>query len=153
MAAKKKPIPVVFRHYDILENVEGSFKAKCKHCTTTISGSTKATLNFLLNIKVLQITSLIFRFNFFIFQRKHELVYKEIKEIPRTQPSGSLQQSTLDPLVYNPKKNNMKDHHQVAITVALVTFKAGDLLPLSIVESPCFHDLMDVANVRYQVPS
>ena len=80
-------------------------------------------------------------------------MYKEIKETRRTQPSGSLQQSTLDPLVSNPKKYNMKDHHQVAITEALVTFIAGDLLPLSIVESPRFHDVMDVANVRYQVPS
>ena len=48
----KKSTPIVFRHYNIPDNPEGSFKAKCKHCGTTISGSTKATSNFLLHIKV-----------------------------------------------------------------------------------------------------
>ena len=47
----KKSTPIVFRHYNIPDNPEGSFKAKCKHCGTTISGSTKATSNFLLHIK------------------------------------------------------------------------------------------------------
>ena len=36
----------------------------------------------------------------------------------------------------------MKDHHQVRMTEALVSFIASDLLPLSVVESPRFHTLM-----------
>ena len=40
MATKKKSVPVVFKHYKIPEIVKGTFKAKCKHCTTTISEST-----------------------------------------------------------------------------------------------------------------
>ncbi len=53
MASKKKSVPVVLQYYDVPDNVEeGTFKAKCKHCSATISGSTKATSNFLLHIKV-----------------------------------------------------------------------------------------------------
>ena len=48
-----KAVPVVFEHYDVPDGVEGPFKATCKHCRTPISGSTKATSNFLLHLKVL----------------------------------------------------------------------------------------------------
>ena len=53
MAAKNKPMPIVFSHFDVPENVEGTFKARCKHCNTVISGSTKAISSFLVHIKVL----------------------------------------------------------------------------------------------------
>ena len=52
MATQKKSVLIVFKHYEIPDNANGTFKAKCKHCTTTISGSTKATSNFVLHIKV-----------------------------------------------------------------------------------------------------
>ena len=39
------------RHFEVPENVEGNFKAMCKHCQTLISGSTKATSNFLYHLK------------------------------------------------------------------------------------------------------
>jgi len=39
----KKSTPIVFRHYNIPDNPEGSFRAKCKHYGTTISGSSKPT--------------------------------------------------------------------------------------------------------------
>ena len=39
------------------------------------------------------------------------------------------------------------------ITKALVSFVAGDLLPLSIVDSQYFHQLMQIADSKYQIPS
>ena len=50
--AASKSVPVIFRHFEVPENVDGNFKAKCKHCQVPISGSTKATSNFLLHLKV-----------------------------------------------------------------------------------------------------
>ena len=79
-------------------------------------------------------------------------MYSEIKATPHAQPSQvrSLQQSTLEHLVSTPKKYNAKDNRQVQITVSFI---AGDLLPLSTIESPHFHTLMGMADARYQVPS
>lgn len=51
---RKKSTSIVFRHYNIPDNPKGSVKAKYKHRGTTISGSTNATSNFLLYIKVLK---------------------------------------------------------------------------------------------------
>ena len=56
-------------------------------------------------------------------------------------------------MICNPKKYNAKDHQQVQTTKAVVSFIAGNLLPLSTVDSPHFHDLMETLNPRYQVPS
>ena len=42
-------VPVVFDHIDVPEFVEGTFRVKCKHCQTLISGSTKATSNAISN--------------------------------------------------------------------------------------------------------
>ena len=52
MAASIKSTPVVFEQFEVPNNVEGTFKAKCKHCSASISGSTKASSNFLLHLKV-----------------------------------------------------------------------------------------------------
>ena len=90
----------------------------------------------------------------FTSQRKHELVYKELKESAHTESSESSQQShqtTLDSVVSNPKKYASNDYQQVQITDALVSFIAGNLLPLSTAESPHFHDLMNASNPKYQV--
>ena len=84
------------------------------------------------------------------------MVYKELKESPHTEPSEGPQQShqtTLDSMVSNPKKYASTDYQQVKITDALVSFIAGNLLPLSTVESPHFHDLMNASNPKYQVPT
>ena len=51
------------------------------------------------------------------------------------------------------KKYSKTDHRQVALTNALVSFVAGDLLPLSIIDSPQFHRLMETADGRCQMPS
>jgi hypothetical protein len=42
---------------------------------------------------------------------------------------------------------------QIQITDSLVTFIAGDLMPLSVVDSKYFRNLMEKANSKYQVPS
>ena len=34
--AVAKSVPVVFDHYKVPEGVQGSFKAKCKHCLAQI---------------------------------------------------------------------------------------------------------------------
>ena len=38
--ATSKSVPVVFGHFEVPENVEGSFKAKCKHCSVCITKNT-----------------------------------------------------------------------------------------------------------------
>ena len=75
-----------------------------------------------------------------------------IKSTPRT-PQEASNQTTLTSLVCTPKKYSANDQHQLQLTDALVTFVAGDLMPLSIVESPRFRSLMSSADPRYQVPS
>lgn len=45
------------------------------------------------------------------------------------------------------------DLHQVQITDALLKFIAGNLLPLSIVKSKEFKNLMEIADSKYQIPS
>lgn len=47
----------------------------------------------------------------------------------------------------------MTNVHQTQLTDAVVEFVAGNLLPLSIVESPYFHALLSKADPKYQVPS
>ena len=44
-------VPMVFDYFDVPEGVEGTFRAKYKHCQTLISGSTKTTSIFLLHLK------------------------------------------------------------------------------------------------------
>ena len=51
------------------------------------------------------------------------------------------------------QKYPTNDHRQTTITDSLVLFVAGDLLPLSVVESKYFRNLMEKANSKYQVPS
>ena len=46
MAAKARPM--VFKFFEVPENVDGNCKTKCKHCPAVISASSKATSNLLL---------------------------------------------------------------------------------------------------------
>ena len=52
-----------------------------------------------------------------------------------------------------PAKYQASDHRQIEITDSLITFIAGDLLPLSVVDSQNFRNLMEKADSRYQMPS
>ena len=47
----------------------------------------------------------------------------------------------------------MTNSHQIELTDAVVGFVAGNLLPLSTVDSPYFHALMYKADFKYQIPS
>lgn len=47
-------------------------------------------------------------------------------------------QTTLTSVVHSPKKYGSNDQQQQKLTLALLTFIAGDLMPLSIVESTSF---------------
>ena len=48
MASRK--LPDVFENFDIPDNLDGNFKAKCKYCQREISGLI-ATTNFIKNMK------------------------------------------------------------------------------------------------------
>lgn len=80
------------------------------------------------------------------FQRKHRdlyILHSENKEI----------QPTLTQCIKKSVKYSPSDPKQLEMTNALIMFIAGDLLPLSIVESEEFKNLMEKADTKYQVPS
>ena len=83
------------------------------------------------------------------FQRKHRALLEEAQ----VQSTVTVKQPTLTSLVTTPKKYNPSDPRQIELTDTLVSFVAGDLLPLSLVESKRFRKLMDKADPRYQLPS
>ncbi len=85
-------------------------------------------------------------------------MYQKIKETPRDTAhscggSSNLHQTRLDSVVMSTKKYGANDYRQVEITKAVVSYVAGDLLPLSTVESTNFRHLMKISNPKYQVPS
>ena len=76
-----------------------------------------------------------------------------MKSTPHSSPLLSDNQSTLEGLVSPPKKYSTNDQQQTNLTDALVTFIAGDLMPLSVVESPRFQALMSLSDPRFQFSS
>ncbi len=87
-------------------------------------------------------------------QRKHILLYNQLKESKHVKTTLSLeQQPTLTSHFITNRKYNITDHRQVELTKAIVSFIAGDLLPLSIVDSHEFQRLMEIADSRYQLLS
>lgn len=62
-------------------------------------------------------------------------------------------QPTLTQCIKKSVKYSPSDPKQLEMTNALIMFIAGDLLPLSIVESEEFKNLMEKADTKYQVPS
>ena len=86
---------------------------------------------------------------------KHLLAYNDLKglAVKPGPSSSSFEQSSLISHLTKTKKYSKTDHRQVALTNALVSFVAGDLLPLSIIDSPQFHRLMETADGRCQMPS
>ena len=67
--------------------------------------------------------------------------------------SASLSQTSMTSLARAASKYSANDPHQTEITKAVALFIAGDLMPLSVVESPHFRRLMNIIDSRYQVPS
>lgn len=63
------------------------------------------------------------------------------------------EQPKLTTLIKGNSKYRSSDPRQLQITDAIVMFIAGDLLPLSTVESDNFKNLMTIADPKYQLPS
>ncbi|XP_063426837.1 E3 SUMO-protein ligase ZBED1-like [Mytilus trossulus] len=121
----------VLEHFTVPDDFQNgnTFKGKCMHCGTLISGSYKVTSNFVTHMK-----------------RKHRdlyILHSENKEI----------QPTLTQCIKKSVKYSPSDPKQLEMTNALIMFIAGDLLPLSIVESEEFKNLIEKADTKYQVPS
>ncbi|XP_069103066.1 zinc finger BED domain-containing protein 4-like [Argopecten irradians] len=125
-------------HFYLPKDLNGKFKAKCKHCVAEISGSLKVTSNFVTHMK-----------------RKHREILLERKHIQGPSKSSDQDQSacSLDTFVTKAKKYSNSDSRQHQITDALLHFVAGNLLPLSTIESEEFKTLMAKCDSRYQVPS
>ena len=83
-----------------------------------------------------------------IFQRKHRNRLEEVKK-----EMESVKQPTLNTFVKDKSKYSTNDPNQLAITYALILFIAGDLQPLSFVESKYFRNFVEKSNQRYQLPS
>lgn len=83
----------------------------------------------------------------FYFQRKHPAV---LLEAPSKKTS---EQPTVDSYVDQVKKYGQHDRKQKSITDALVLFVADDLMPLSVVDSDRFRELLRTLDPRYTVPS
>ena len=77
------------------------------------------------------------------FQRRHREIYSEKKT--------DAEQPKLNDFII--EKYNKNDPRQQQLTEALVIYIAGDLLPLSTVDSENFKNLMEHAEPRYQMPS
>lgn len=82
-----------------------------------------------------------------LFQRKHRDIYitdneKRVQEQPK-----------MSEFMKKKVKYASSDQRQIQLTDALIKFIAGDLLPLSIVESEDFRNLMETADPKYQMPS
>ena len=58
----------VLDEFEVPENVSGNFKAKCKHCESYISGSTKATNSYTLCTTIMHALFLV------IFVNKTEVI-------------------------------------------------------------------------------
>ncbi|KAJ8305575.1 hypothetical protein KUTeg_016120 [Tegillarca granosa] len=129
----------VLKHFEILKDSDsdsGKCKAKCVHCSSIISANLKVTSNFVTHMKC-GVT----------MKRKHRDIYitdneKRVQEQPK-----------MSEFMKKKVKYASTDQRQIQLTDALIKFIAGDLLPLSIVESEDFRNLMETADPKYQMPS
>ncbi|XP_011408936.1 PREDICTED: zinc finger BED domain-containing protein 1-like, partial [Amphimedon queenslandica] len=122
--------PSVLEHFIVPETLPpGDFKAKCRYCKPEkyIIASVKVTTNWWKHLK-----------------RSHPSKLKE-EEDP---------QMTLDYLIKTPaKKYDPKNITQISGNDALIEFIAGDLIPLSVVDSTNFKKFIEILDPKYQVPS
>ena len=70
----------------------------------------------------------------------------------KTATPDNSNQSTI-PTYAKGLKYSTNDPKQRQITDALISFIAGDLIPLSVVESDNFRTLLEASNPKYQMPS
>ena len=52
MMASFKQKSAVFDYFEMPDNTSGKYRAKCKHCTTTVATSGMRTSNLLIHLKV-----------------------------------------------------------------------------------------------------
>ena len=126
-----RDIPHILKNFDFPDDLSGNFKAKCRYCHKDISGCMRSTSNFIKHIK-----------------RNHLLKYQEFKD--HKEPESETQQK-LNIFSTSSNKYSSQDAHQLAINDALVNFIAGDLIPLSIVESTRFHSFIGRLDPKYQL--
>uniref|UniRef100_A0A1X7TF38 BED-type domain-containing protein n=1 Tax=Amphimedon queenslandica TaxID=400682 RepID=A0A1X7TF38_AMPQE len=125
----------VFDHYNLPEadNTDApltNFKALCKHCKVKVSGSYKATSNFITHLK-----------------RKHPEIHKSLSKCsPATQAKVTEYTTAL-------RKWHHNDDGQISLTQSIVSFIAKDLLPVSLVESGAFREVIEKAQPAYTMPS
>ena len=125
--------PHILENFELPDDLVGNFRAKCRYCNKEISGCMRSTSNFIKHIK-----------------RNHFLKYQEFKD--HKVPVSETQQK-LNILSASSKKYPPQDAHQLVINDALVNFIAGDLIPLSIVESPRFRSFILQLDPKYQLPT
>lgn len=83
------------------------------------------------------------------FQRKRRYIYETQKDDQRKTSQTSMDTYALT----SSKHTKYTTHDPNQITEALVSFIAGSLTPLSVVENPEFKFLIESLNPRYQLPS
>ena len=83
-------------------------------------------------------------------KRNHLIKYEELYSFK--EPTND-KQLKLNLLTTSNKKYPNHDLHQLQITDELVNFFAGDLLPLSVVESSRFRNFIYKLDPKYQVPT
>ena len=89
---------------------------------------------------------------FYLLQRKHREIYLSIQK-PSEAASTCDKQSSIQQFVTPTKKYSPNDPRQTKINDAIVTLIAGDLLPLSLVESDNFRHVIGCLDNRITVPS
>lgn len=125
----------ILSNFELPAGVKGDVKAKCIHCRRPISGSTLTTSNFLKHMR-----------------KMHPEVRVE-KNLVKSTGSKSEQQTTMQSFVQTSTKYPAHHPNQKSITDALVMFIAGDLMPLSVVDSVKFRELVEKLDPKYTVPS
>ena len=154
-SSSQKKLPKIFKHYDLPDDVTGTFKVKCRHCPVGyISGVAKVTTNVLKHVRV--------SINFWqrqtchsyscvhFHQSQHPPVDLSVK--PRNKRNEP-EQPTLHSFMPPVKKYTPSDPRQRKLTDAVVSFVIGDLQPLRVVESDCFQDVLYQADPRFVMPS
>lgn len=87
------------------------------------------------------------------YQRAHPAIHADVQVHNSNLPASKISQPSIVKFVNARTNYSSHDTRQERITDALVIFIAGDLLPLSLVDSPHFHTLMERADPCYTVPS
>uniref|UniRef100_A0A1X7VQ34 BED-type domain-containing protein n=1 Tax=Amphimedon queenslandica TaxID=400682 RepID=A0A1X7VQ34_AMPQE len=119
----------------VIEDTTGNYKAKCKYCTSCISGSSKTSSNFTTHLK-----------------RKDPKIYEEAQKSGTIAKAKVMEQATVDSFITG-KKYDQNDVRQCRAIDALTSLIAENMLPLSIVESPSFRKYCHSLDPHFVVPS